>query len=351
MSNPNGFFDCYNIIFDFSLLGDNESESLFLFHNEVVKDYIEKCFKIISSQPTDELIDLFIKQTYDINFLLYWLNRIFTFLDRVYMKEKHRGSLAENEMEFYKELYFNPIKDDIYKELGKLIKQDRNGNKETRNKIKSIMKILNALDIMEPQIAKEKKKGKNEVVWIPDKLNSNPNKYFTYIYQDEWFEKYFKEETIQFAKEKVEKEIIANSAIEFILSQLKYLEEEKERQNEYINEKFHDSLNKINYHYLFENVEKLVKMDNGIDFMLENRKKDELKKVYELLKLYEPSLNVLKATFGSFMKKKCEELKEKKVAKDGEEFNNFKNEIENLVIESFENDALFQDEKNKILSN
>ena len=92
-------------------------------------------------------------------------------------------------------------------------------------------------------------------------------------------------------------------------------------------------------------------MDNGIDFIFENRKKDELKKVYELLKLYEPSLNVLKEAFVSFMKKKCEELKEKKVGKDAEEFNNFKNEIENLVIESFENDALFQDEKNEILSN
>jgi hypothetical protein len=85
---------------------------------------------------------------------------------------------------------------------------------------------------------------------------------------------------------------------------LKYLEEEKERQNEYINKKYHDSLNQINYQYLLENVEKLVKMDNGIDFMFENRKKDELKKVYDLLKLYEPSLNVLKAAFGSFMKKK-----------------------------------------------
>jgi hypothetical protein len=95
------------------------------------------------------------------------------------MRPKHRGRLAENEMDFYKELYFNPIKDDIYKELGKLIKQDRNGNKETRSKIKSIMKILNALDITEPAIRKEN----NQVEWIPDK-NSKPEKYFTYIYQD-----------------------------------------------------------------------------------------------------------------------------------------------------------------------
>jgi len=39
------------------------------------------------------------------------------------------------------------------------------------------------------------------------------------------------------------------------------------------------------------------------------------------------------------------------VGKDDEDFNKFKNEIENLVAESFGNDTLFLDEKNKILSN
>jgi hypothetical protein len=53
VSNPDGYFHCYNIISNYADLGDNESESLFLFHNEVAKDYIEKCFKIISSQPKD----------------------------------------------------------------------------------------------------------------------------------------------------------------------------------------------------------------------------------------------------------------------------------------------------------
>ena len=205
-------------------------------------------------------------------------------------------------MNFYKELFFNPLKDDIYKELGKLIKQDRNGNKETRNKINSIIKILNYMDIKEPKITKEKEKEQAE--WIPHKSYSKPNEYYTYIYQDEWYEKYFKEETIQFAKEKAEKEIVASSPFEFILSQLNYLQEEKDRQKEYINEKYHDSLNKINYKYLLENAENLIKMDNGINSMLENNKKDELKKAFELFKLYEASLNVLKEAFVSFMKKK-----------------------------------------------
>ena len=108
------------------------------------------------------------------------------------------------------------------------------------------MRLLNYIDINEPKIIKEK----NELIWISREIKSHYNSdNFTYIYQNEWYEKYFKEETIQFAKVKAEKEIKANSVFEFILSQLNYLEEEKERQKEYINEKYHDNINKINYQY------------------------------------------------------------------------------------------------------
>ena len=343
LPNHNQYFNGYNIIQIFGDLGDNESESLFQYHNEVIKDYLEKCFKLISSKPKDELIDLFIKQTENINILLYWLNRIFTYLDRFYLKARNKKLLAVNEMKLYKEIYFNPLKDDIYKELSKFIKQDRNGNKESRKKIKSIMRILNDMDISEPKVIKEN----NKIIWV---MNEYYKKTDDDIYKKEWYEKYFKEETIQFAKEKAEKEIKEKTIFEFILSQLKYLEEEKERQEDYINVKYHDIINKVNYQYLLENVEELVKKE-GIAYMFENRKKDELKKAYELFKLYEPSLNVLKEAFISFMKKKYEELKEKKEGKDGEELNNFKNDVENLVSECFENNTLFQDEKNKILLN
>ena len=250
-------------------------------------------------------------------------------------------------MNLYKEIYFNPLKDDIYKELNKFIKQDRNGNKESRKKIKSIMRILNDMDISDPKIIKEN----NKIIWVMKEYNNTVNLLTDdNIYKEEWYEKYFKEETIQFAKEKAEKDIKEKTVFEFILSQLKYLEEEKERQEEYMNVKYHNIINKVNYQYLLENVEQLVKKE-GIAYMFENRKKDELKKAYELFKLYEPSLNVLKEAFVSFVKKKYEELKEKKEGKDGEELNNFKNDAENLVSECFENNALFQEEKNKILLN
>ena len=149
------------------------------------------------------------------------------------MKAKEKGTLAQNAMNLYKELYFNPLKDDIYKELNNLIKQDRNGNTESRNKIKSIMRILKDIDMKKPRaFIKE-----NKVIVLSPEKNSFYDKKeeeYTYHYQNEWYEKYFKDETIQFAKEKVQKEIRSKSVYEYILSILKYLEEEKERERERI---------------------------------------------------------------------------------------------------------------------
>ena len=107
-SESDTYFKYYSIIQDFSDMG--KDSELFLYHNEVIKDYLKKCFQLLSSQPEIALIDLFIKQTENINFLIYWMNRLFTYLDRFYMKEKNKGTLSKNEMNLYKENYFNPLK-------------------------------------------------------------------------------------------------------------------------------------------------------------------------------------------------------------------------------------------------
>ena len=87
----------YSIVQNFSSLGDNQMELLFLYHNEVEKDYLEKFFKLISSQSKDELIDLLIKQTESIN-TLYWMTNLFSYLDRVLRVTSYKGTLNKYEM-------------------------------------------------------------------------------------------------------------------------------------------------------------------------------------------------------------------------------------------------------------
>ena len=76
--------------------------------------------------------------------------------------------------------------------------------------------------------------------------------------QNDWYDNYFEKETRNFATEKGNTDIQAMSAPEYILSQLKYLDEEYERQKEFINPIFHDRINKINYQCLIGNHMKTI---------------------------------------------------------------------------------------------
>ena len=172
--------DAYVLATEYSLEGDEESESLFLYHNKIIKDFIEESYKIIRQETKEQLIDSFIKQTENINILIYRMNRIFTFLDCFYNLAKNKGSLSKNAINLYKTYFFDPLQDEIYKEVNKLIKEDRNCNIESRPKIKIISKILYDLDLSFPKI----KKDENKIFWISKKETENKN--VETKYQDKW---------------------------------------------------------------------------------------------------------------------------------------------------------------------
>ena len=146
------------------------------------------------------------------------------------------------------------------------------------------------------------------------------------------------------------------SAPEYITSQLKYLNEENIRENEYINPIFHNEINKINYQFLIgENADELGKMDTGIPYMFENKRTDELTKAYQLFNLYPISLKVITNAFQPYIKKRGEEISQnKEISKDPKKFIpeliKLKKEMDNLVENCFENNNSFQDTKNKSFS-
>ena len=84
----NSYVDAYTIVCNFCDC-DSGSEALFDYHNKTIQKYIEDCYKIVSRETTTQLIDSFIKQTDNINFIIYWMKRIFTYLDKFFTKEKN----------------------------------------------------------------------------------------------------------------------------------------------------------------------------------------------------------------------------------------------------------------------
>ena len=351
-NNPSSFINAYTLVQNMSDQGDTSNEALFRYHNQKIQDYIEECHKKISRKSNIQLVDVFIKLTENINFLIYWMNRIFTYLDRYYTGAKQTRSLCKNAIELYRDCFFVHIQDDIYKEVNKLIKEDRNCNLESRPKIKIILKIINDLDLLNPRIVKEN----NKIVWVQDnKEGQNINK--EHSFTSNWYNNYFKTETIKFVKDKAKADISNMSAPEYIASQLKYLNEESVRKSEYINSAFHQNINDINYQNLIgANAEELGRMDTGFPYMFQNKRNDELKKAYQLISKYPKSLSVITSAFQPYIKRRGEEINNnKEISKDPKKFIpeliKLKKEMDDLVGDCFENNKFFQDTKNKAFSN
>lgn len=146
------------------------------------------------------------------------------------------------------------------------------------------------------------------------------------------------------------------SAPEYVLSQLKYLEEEEVRKNEYINPNYHSDIDKINRRFLVgENAAELGKMDTGIPYMFTNKRNEELKKAYELISLHPESLRVITEAFQPYIRKRGEEISQnKEISKDPKKFIpqliDLKKEMDSLVEDCFANNPQFQDTKNKAFS-
>ena len=97
-------------------------------------------------------------------------------------------------------------------------------------------------------------------------------------------------------------------------------------------------------------------MDTGIPYMFATKRNEELKKTFQLFKLWKESLNVITNAFMPYIKKRGEEINQnKEITKDPKKFIpeliSLKKEMDDLVEECFENHTLFQDKKNKAFSN
>ena len=165
-NNPNSYINVYTYVQTYSDVDTEKSKELFNYQNKILKDFIEESLKKMKKLSNIQFIDAFIKKTENINFLIYWMNRIFTYLDRFFMKSSQKCSLYKNAQNLYRDFFFIHLQSKVYREINKLIKEDRKCNLEFRPKIKTVLKIINDLDIIYPKIIKEN----NKLVWVAEKI-------------------------------------------------------------------------------------------------------------------------------------------------------------------------------------
>ena len=347
-NKPESFMNAYTIVSGLCDMGDKQAKELLEYHKQTIQNYIFDCKKILKNQSANTLIDEFLVYTEKINTLIQWMCKIFSYIDMHYNK-KEKQTLPKISMDLYKSAFFEDFKNDIFIEVNKLIKDDRNGNTESRPKIKRVLRILKDLDLEKPKIMKEN----NKISWVGDNNTGEKSKPDV---QDLWFNDYFSKDTWSFAEAKANNDIRSMSAPEYVESQLKYLDEEQERKIEYINPIYHQRIDALNHLYLIGKVQKeLSEMDTGVKNMLETKKETQLTNLYNLFVLYPESLQQISVIFDPYIRNRGKILYDnKELAKDPKKFIpeliSLKKEMDILVEKCFSNDPLFQDVKNKSFS-
>ena len=359
-SVPTSFMDCYDIIYKFTdqQIGDD----IVKYHNDKILKAVIECYEKLKNLTGLDFIDTFISCTEKLNTLIYHMSRIFQYVSNNHLRgqdEKDntrtykQDDISEFSMEIYKKDFFNKLKTKVFNALNEiLIRDERNGNMEHRLKINSIMKTITFLDYEKPKIVKS---SATKMIW-EETIKEADKKNTEIAYQNEWYHEYFKKETIKYIKNKSERDIKNNSAPEYVKCALKYINDEYERENVYINIKFHDDINNINYEHLIKNnMNQIAEMDTGIKNMFQIRKKDELNEVFKLFTLYPESLKLIQKSFREYIKERLTAIyNDKELSKDPKKFIptliSLKKEMDEFVVLCFENHPDFQDQENKEFS-
>ena len=336
--------------------GDEDCAKLVAFHNKTIENYLLDCKNDLENEGDENFIENFIIYTEKINYLIFFMVRIFIYLDRFYTKAIIKISLAQGAMNLYKSIFYDYFKNNIFIEIEKLIYEDRNGNKESRSKIKRIMNIIKDFEIKNVEIKKEG----NQIIWREknsywnDDFESRKNRETPE--QDLWFREYFSKDTKKYAETKANKDLLNMSISEYILSQIEYIEEEYERQKELINPKYHDEINQINYKYLLiEPLKDIGPMESSIKNLIDTERSREHPNLYKLIKMIPKDKDPIAPVFDSYIKDKYEELlKNEELVKDQYKFIsqliNLKLEMDTLVKEHFKNMDYFKSVKEETFS-
>ena len=264
--NKKAFLRQYNLVYDLMMIKNQDIrrnlESKLL---GKVRNYCEEAYKDIGNN-NQILFQIFIKKWCIFHKLYFqYIQKIFKFLDKV-KKMNNRGSSLETEINpIFKTAVYDNIKDNLYNDFLQLINDFRNNKNVDLIDLKEYIQYLR--DFKEEKYINDYISKTEE--YFTNLVNSNDNSSFL--------------QYMQFAKNAIDRE---NILIDFVF------ENEKK-----------DILRKLYNILYYKNSIKLLKMNDGFDYLLNDcNHKELLKYVFAIFYSNETSFNLMNNIFKNFIK-------------------------------------------------
>ena len=115
-NDPKPNFEAYlqaiTIIQTTSNKGDLYNEQLLSYHNDIISNYIKGSSDIVDKIDKYNFIDELLVYSEKINIVIYWIYKLFKYLDQNYTKIKKNGiTLPMYSLNSYKNNFFIPLKE------------------------------------------------------------------------------------------------------------------------------------------------------------------------------------------------------------------------------------------------
>ena len=339
ISPAEGYMEAYlhvQVCADYS---DANCYELYNYYNIKIKEFITFCMNELVKENEDNLINKFFEYTDRIYLFIYYMQRIFCYLDRFFTKVKVKNPLSNVGADLYKSNFLKEFQPKVLSEIFKLIREERNAKKDfLKIKIKKLMEIVQDMEIKNPIIKK-----KNNIIKWEDKNNDIISlESIEILFYNEYY-KYIEE----YLKTKSNEVLNENSISEYISSQMKYMEKEYEKLNYYFNNIQSESLIYLYYEYIVKPLEKIDPNNTIFISWMENENLEIISNLYKLSKYdRDNKSNFLQNKVKSYIKFKCENLrKNEEISKNVKTFipelnKLIKNQIA-LIRKLFENDNKF----------
>ena len=244
------------------------------YRNEIIEQASNECFEKIKNFNGLYFIDSFIDFTKRLNFLIYYLNKVFTAL---YFSNDQYENYPKVSMNIYKKCFFDKLQEKLFRiSYFDLFKKERNLNNTHNLKIKYIIEILNYIESKNIIL---KKVDQTTFIW--QEISEEENNDYKINYFKRWFD-YFREEALALIRRNIQKAFENNPALEGIINKINDINEDLKKLTDYISNPFYIDINNVIYEHLFKDeINKIVNVKD----LLDNEKTSNLKEIVELYRI------------------------------------------------------------------
>ena len=184
--NNQTYVRAYSKVLDLADQDDN-GEHVYKYYVDTIANYTRKIGDQNFGRLSGEnLLNALIRAWDNHKIFVYWMRKIFCYLDRYHVKNKQVVPLFQAGLDIFREEIYNKIKDNLATAVIQQVQKEREGEFIDRGRVKQVLQFFVQIGLNDVEIVKTRDESGDKLLW---KGNSN------YTHYDNDFENRFLEDS------------------------------------------------------------------------------------------------------------------------------------------------------------